>query len=57
MSEIEFYEALNWDIQNAFVKCQNTISIEELNFVSQKISRIQRLIQIQIQELGQNESG
>lgn len=56
MSVIEFYEALSWDIQNAFVKCQTTVSNEELNFVSQKITRIQRLIQIQIQELGQYES-
>ncbi len=57
MNEIEYYESLSYDLNQARRGIQNVVSSEELTYVDQKINRIQKLIQIQITELHKDASG
>jgi hypothetical protein len=57
MNEINFYETLSQDLYYAKCQIQDIVSNEEILYVNQKITRIQQLISIQIQELKTIESG
>ena len=49
MNEINFYNALSSDLSALLNQTKNIISNEEFVYVNQKVSRIQYLIQIQMQ--------
>lgn len=49
MNEINFYNALSSDLSALLNKTKNIVSNEEFVYVNQKVSRIQYLIQIQMQ--------
>ena len=49
MNEINFYNALSSDLSALLNQTKNVISNEEFVYVNQKVSRIQYLIQIQMQ--------
>ena len=56
MNEINFYNALSSDLNALLNQTKNAVSSEELVYINQKVSRIQYLIQIQIQEILNHES-
>lgn len=56
MDEIQFYKVLSSDLSSLLNQTKNTVSSEEFVYVNQKVSRIQYLIQIQIQEILNHES-
>lgn len=56
MDEIQFYEVLSSDLSSLLNQTKNAVSSEEFVYVNQKVSRIQYLIQIQIQEILNHES-
>lgn len=49
MNEINFYNALSRDLSALLNQTKNIVSNEEFVYVNQKVSRIQYLIQIQMQ--------
>lgn len=49
MNEINFYNALSSDLSALLNQTKNIVSNEEFVDVNQKVSRIQYLIQIQMQ--------
>lgn len=49
MNEINFYNALSSDLSALLNQTKNIASNEEFVYVNQKVSRIQYLIQIQMQ--------
>lgn len=49
MNEINFYNALSSDLSVLLNQTKNIVSNEEFVYVNQKVSRIQYLIQIQMQ--------
>lgn len=49
MNEINFYNALSSDLNTLLNQTKNIVSNEEFVYVNQKVSRIQYLIQIQMQ--------
>lgn len=49
MNEINFYNALSSDLNELLNQTKNIVSNEEFVYVNQKVSRIQYLIQIQMQ--------
>ncbi len=49
MYEIIFYIALSCDLSELLNQTKNIVSNEEFVYVNQKVSRIQYLIQIQMQ--------
>ena len=49
MNEINFYNALSSDLGALLNQTKNIVSNEEFVYVNQKVSRIQYLIQIQMQ--------
>ena len=49
MNEINFYNALSSDLSTLLNQTKNIVSNEEFVYVNQKGSRIQYLIQIQMQ--------
>ena len=49
MKEINFYNALSSDLNALLNQTKNIVSNEEFVYVNQKVSRIQYLIQIQMQ--------
>ncbi|WP_419032057.1 hypothetical protein [Holdemanella porci] len=49
MNEINFYNALPSDLSALLNQTKNIVSNEEFVYVNQKVSRIQYLIQIQMQ--------
>lgn len=49
MNEINFYNALSSDLNVLLNQTKNIVSNEEFVYVNQKVSRIQYLIQIQLQ--------
>lgn len=49
MNEINFYNALSSDLSALLKQTKNIVSNEEFVYVNQKVSRIQYLIQIQMQ--------
>lgn len=49
MYEINFYNALSSDLNALLNQTKNIVSNEEFVYVNQKVSRIQYLIQIQMQ--------
>lgn len=49
MNEINFYNALSSDLSALLNQTKNIVSNEEFVYVNQKVSRIQNLIQIQMQ--------
>ena len=49
MNEINFYTALSSDLSALLNQTKNIVSHEEFVYVNQKVSRIQYLIQIQMQ--------
>lgn len=49
MNEINFYNALSSDLNVLLNQTKNIVSNEEFVYVNQKVSRIQYLIQIQMQ--------
>lgn len=49
MNEINFYNALSSDLSALLNQTKNNVSNEEFVYVNQKVSRIQYLIQIQMQ--------
>lgn len=49
MNEINFYNALSSDLSALLNQTNNIVSNEEFVYVNQKVSRIQYLIQIQMQ--------
>lgn len=49
MNEINFYNALSSDLSALLNQTKNIVSNEEFIYVNQKVSRIQYLIQIQMQ--------
>ena len=49
MNEITFYNALSSDLNALLNQTKNIVSNEEFVYVNQKVSRIQYLIQIQMQ--------
>lgn len=49
MNEINFYNALSNDLSALLNQTKNIVSNEEFVYVNQKVSRIQYLIQIQMQ--------
>lgn len=51
MNEINFYNALSSDLSALLNQTKNIVSNEEFVYVNQKVSRIQYLIQIQMQEI------
>lgn len=51
MNDIAFYNTLSDDLNALMNQTKDAISKEEFVYVSQKVSRIQYLIQIQIQEI------
>lgn len=56
MDEIQFYKVLSSDLSSLLNQTKNAVSSEEFVYVNQKVSRIQYLIQIQIQEILNRES-
>lgn len=56
MDEIQFYKVLSSDLSSLLNQTKNAVSSEEFVYVNQKVSRIQCLIQIQIQEILNHES-
>lgn len=56
MDEIQFYKVLSNDLSSLLNQTKNAVSREEFVYVNQKVSRIQYLIQIQIQEILNHES-
>lgn len=56
MDEIKFYKVLSSDLSSLLNQTKNAVSSEEFVYVNQKVSRIQYLIQIQIQEILNHES-
>lgn len=56
MDEIQFYKVLSSDLSSHLNQTKNAVSSEEFVYVNQKVSRIQYLIQIQIQEILNHES-
>ena len=56
MDEIRFYKVLSSDLSSLLNQTKNAVSSEEFVYVNQKVSRIQYLIQIQIQEILNHES-
>ena len=56
MDEIQFYKVLSSDLSSLLNQTKNAVSGEEFVYVKQKVSRIQYLIQIQIQEILNHES-
>lgn len=56
MDEIQFYKVLSSDLNSLLNQTKNAVSSEEFVYVNQKVSRIQYLIQIQIQEILNHES-
>ena len=56
MDEIQFYKVLSSDLSSLLNQTKNAVSSEELVYINQKVSRIQYLIQIQIQEILNHES-
>lgn len=56
MEEIQFYKVLSSDLSSLLNQTKNAVSSEEFVYVNQKVSRIQYLIQIQIQEILNHES-
>lgn len=56
MDEIQFYKVLSSDLSSLLNQIKNAVSSEEFVYVNQKVSRIQYLIQIQIQEILNHES-
>ena len=56
MDEIQFYKVLSSDLSYLLNQTKNAVSSEEFVYVNQKVSRIQYLIQIQIQEILNHES-
>lgn len=49
MNKINFYNALSSDLSALLNQTKNIVSNEEFVYVNQKVSRIQYLIQIQMQ--------
>ena len=49
MNEINFYNALSSDLSALLNQTKNIVSNEQFVYVNQKVSRIQYLIQIQMQ--------
>lgn len=49
MNEINFYNTLSSDLNALLNQTKNIVSNEEFVYVNQKVSRIQYLIQIQLQ--------
>lgn len=49
MNEINFYNALSSDLSALLNQTKNIVSNKEFVYVNQKVSRIQYLIQIQMQ--------
>lgn len=49
MNEINYYNALSSDLSALLNQTKNIVSNEEFVYVNQKVSRIQYLIQIQMQ--------
>lgn len=49
MNEINFYNALSSDLSALLNQTKNIVSNEEFVYANQKVSRIQYLIQIQMQ--------
>ena len=49
MNEINFYNALTSELSALLNQTKNIVSNEEFVYVNQKVSRIQYLIQIQMQ--------
>lgn len=56
MDEIQFYKVLSSDLSSLLNQTKNAVSSEAFVYVNQKVSRIQYLIQIQIQEILNHES-
>lgn len=56
MDEIQFYKVLASELSSLLNQTKNAVSSEEFVYVNQKVSRIQYLIQIQIQEILNHES-
>lgn len=56
MDEIQFYKVLSSYLSSLLNQTKNAVSSEEFVYVNQKVSRIQYLIQIQIQEILNHES-
>ncbi|WP_417405058.1 hypothetical protein [Holdemanella biformis] len=56
MDEIQFYKVLSSDLSSLLNQTKNAVSSEEFVYVNQKVSQIQYLIQIQIQEILNHES-
>lgn len=56
MDEIQFYKVFSSDLSSLLNQTKNAVSSEEFVYVNQKVSRIQYLIQIQIQEILNHES-
>lgn len=56
MDEIQFYKVLSSDLSSLLNQTKNAVSSEEFVYVNQRVSRIQYLIQIQIQEILNHES-
>ena len=56
MNELNFYKVLSSDLSSLLNQTKNAVSSEEFVYVNQKVSRIQYLIQIQIQEILNHES-
>lgn len=56
MDEIQFYKVLSSGLSSLLNQTKNAVSSEEFVYVNQKVSRIQYLIQIQIQEILNHES-
>lgn len=55
MHDVTFYNTLSNDLNTLMNQTKKAISSEEFVYVSQKVSRIQYLIQIQIQEISVRE--
>lgn len=56
MDEIQFYKVLSSDLSSLLNQTKNAVSSEEFVYINQKVSRIQYLIRIQIQEILNHES-
>ena len=56
MDEMQFYKVLSSDLSSLLNQTKDAVSSEEFVYVNQKVSRIQYLIQIQIQEILNHES-
>ena len=56
MDELQLYKVLSSELSSLLNQTKNAVSSEEFVYVNQKVSRIQYLIQIQIQEILNHES-